>query len=93
MATAVVHLYSTALYFGSEILAGLPNVDTSSILDTWIKFEGNRADLADIQFPVRLHADAELNRPLAWRRANTVSPTQLVAVMRERQWQMLTGLK
>jgi hypothetical protein len=38
MATAVVHLYSTALYYGSEILAGLPNVDTASFLDSWIKF-------------------------------------------------------
>jgi hypothetical protein len=38
MATAVVHLYSTSLYFGGEILAGLPNVDTTSFLDTWIKF-------------------------------------------------------
>ena len=38
MAMAVVHLYSTSLYFGSEILAGLPNVDTSSFLDSWIKF-------------------------------------------------------
>lgn len=38
MATAVVHLYSTSLYFGGEILSGLPNVDTSSFLDTWIKF-------------------------------------------------------
>ena len=38
MATAVVHLYSASLYFGSEILAGMPNVDTSSFLDTWIKF-------------------------------------------------------
>lgn len=38
MATAVVHLYSTSLYFGSEILAGLPNVDTTSFLDTWVKF-------------------------------------------------------
>jgi hypothetical protein len=38
MATAVVHLYSTSLYFGSEILEGLPNVDTTSFLDTWIKF-------------------------------------------------------
>ena len=38
MATAVVHLYSTSLYFGSEILAGLPNVDTTSFLDSWIKF-------------------------------------------------------
>ncbi len=38
MATAVVHLYSTSLYFGSELLAGLPNVNTASALDTWIKF-------------------------------------------------------
>jgi hypothetical protein len=38
MATAVVHLYSTSLYFGSEILAGMPNVDTTSFLDSWIKF-------------------------------------------------------
>jgi len=38
MATAVVHLYSASLYYGGEILAGLPNVDTSSFLDTWIKF-------------------------------------------------------
>jgi hypothetical protein len=38
MATAVVHLYSTSLYFGGELLQGLPNVDTTSFLDTWIKF-------------------------------------------------------
>jgi hypothetical protein len=38
MATAVVHLYSASLYFGSEILDGMPNVDTTSVLDTWIKF-------------------------------------------------------
>jgi len=38
MATAVVHLYSTSLYFGGEIMDGLPNVDTSSFLDSWIKF-------------------------------------------------------
>jgi hypothetical protein len=38
MATAVVHLYSASLYFGGEILDGLPNVDTASFLDTWIKF-------------------------------------------------------
>ena len=38
MAMAVVHLYSTSLYYGGEIIAGLPNVDTSSFLDTWIKF-------------------------------------------------------
>lgn len=38
MAMAVVHLYSTSLYYGGEILAGLPNVDTSSFLDSWIKF-------------------------------------------------------
>ncbi len=38
MATAIVHLYSTSLYYGGEILSGLPNVDTSSFLDSWIKF-------------------------------------------------------
>ena len=38
MATAVVHLYSTSLYFGGEIIAGLPNVDTASFLDSYIKF-------------------------------------------------------
>ena len=38
MATAVVHLYSASLYFGSEILDGMVNVDTTSFLDTWIKF-------------------------------------------------------
>ncbi len=38
MATAVVHLYSASWYFGSEIVAGLPNVNTESFLDTWIKF-------------------------------------------------------
>ena len=38
MATAVVHLYSTFLYVGGEIIDGLPNVDTSSFVDCWIKF-------------------------------------------------------
>jgi len=38
MATAVVHLYSASLYFLDEILEGMPNVDTTSFLDTWIKF-------------------------------------------------------
>lgn len=38
MATAVVHLYSTSYYFLSEIIPGLPNVDTSSFTDTYIKF-------------------------------------------------------
>jgi len=38
MATAVVHLYSASLYFGGEILAGLPNVNTERFLDSWIKF-------------------------------------------------------
>ena len=49
MVTATVHLYSTALYFGSEILDGLPNVDTSSWLDTWIKF--GLANASWIVFP------------------------------------------
>jgi len=37
-ATAVVHLYSASLYYLTELLAGLPNVDTSSFVGTYIKF-------------------------------------------------------
>jgi hypothetical protein len=49
MATAVVHLYSTSLYYGGEILEGLPNVDTTSFLDTWVKF--GLANLSWLVFP------------------------------------------
>jgi hypothetical protein len=38
MATAVVHIYSTAIYFGTELIRHYPNVDTSSFVDFWIKF-------------------------------------------------------
>ncbi len=38
MATAVVHLYSTFLYFATEVLEGYPNVDTTSAIDFVIKF-------------------------------------------------------
>lgn len=38
LATAVVHLYSAWVYFGSEALDGYPNVDTGSVADFWIKF-------------------------------------------------------
>jgi hypothetical protein len=38
MATAVVHLYSTSYYYLSEIVAGLPNVDTASFTGTFVKF-------------------------------------------------------
>lgn len=38
MATAVVHIYSALLYLFTELLAGYPNVDTSSFVDLWIKF-------------------------------------------------------
>ena len=38
MVTAVVHLYSTTLYYGSEILAGFPSVDTANPADLWLKF-------------------------------------------------------
>lgn len=38
MATAVVHLYSVCLYYGSELLDGLVNVNTASFLDVWFKF-------------------------------------------------------
>ncbi len=37
-ATAVVHLYSASLYYLTEILDGLPNVNTESFIATWIKF-------------------------------------------------------
>ena len=38
LAGAVVHLYSTSLYYGSELVAGLPNVDTDSVVGLFIKF-------------------------------------------------------
>lgn len=37
-ATAVVHLYSTSVYFLTEVMAGYPSVDTTSFVDFWIKF-------------------------------------------------------
>ncbi len=37
-ATAVVHLYSASLYYLTELLAGLPNVNTASFIGTYIKF-------------------------------------------------------
>jgi len=49
MAMAVVHLYSTSLYYGGEILSGLPNVDTSNFLDSWIKF--GLANISWLAFP------------------------------------------
>lgn len=36
--TAVVHLYSASFYFLSELLAGMPSVDTTSFVDTYVKF-------------------------------------------------------
>ena len=38
MGTAVVHLYSASFYYATEILAGLPSVDTTSFTKTWITF-------------------------------------------------------
>jgi hypothetical protein len=38
MSTVVVHIYSTSIYFGTEMIRGYPNVDTSSFVDFWIKF-------------------------------------------------------
>ena len=38
MATAVVHLYSTSYYYLTEVLAGFPNVDTTSFTATVVKF-------------------------------------------------------
>lgn len=36
--TAVVHLYSAALYYLTELLDGFPNVNTASFVGTYIKF-------------------------------------------------------
>jgi hypothetical protein len=38
MATAVAHIYGTCMYFGSEVLDGFPNVDTTSFVDYALKF-------------------------------------------------------
>jgi len=38
MATAVAHLYGTCMYFGSEMIDGFPNVDTTSFVDFGLKF-------------------------------------------------------
>lgn len=38
MATAVAHLYSTSLYYLTEILEGFPNVNTDSFFDIGVKF-------------------------------------------------------
>jgi hypothetical protein len=38
MGTAVVHLYSASLYYLSEIVGGMPNVDTSRFVNLWVKF-------------------------------------------------------
>jgi hypothetical protein len=37
-ATAVVHLYSASLYYLTEIISGLTNVNTQSFVGLWIKF-------------------------------------------------------
>lgn len=37
---SAIHLYSATLYFASEVLNGLPSVDTSSFIALWIKFIG-----------------------------------------------------
>jgi hypothetical protein len=36
--TAVVHLYSASLYYLTEVLDGLPNVNTASFIGTYVKF-------------------------------------------------------
>ncbi len=38
MSTAVTHTVLTWYYYGSEILAGFPHVNTSSFMDLWVKF-------------------------------------------------------
>lgn len=38
MSTAVTHTVLTWYYYGTEILSGLHNVNTASVIDLWIKF-------------------------------------------------------
>lgn len=38
MGTAVVHFYSASLYYLSEIVGGMPNVDTTRFVNLYIKF-------------------------------------------------------
>jgi hypothetical protein len=38
MSTAVTHTVLTWYYYGSEILAGFPHVNTASVMDLWVKF-------------------------------------------------------
>jgi hypothetical protein len=38
MATAVIHLYGTTIYLGTEALDGYPNVRTTSLIDFMLKF-------------------------------------------------------
>lgn len=38
LGTAVVHFYSASLYYLGELVAGLPNVDTTRFVSTWVKF-------------------------------------------------------
>ncbi len=38
VASAAIHLYSVSLYYLSELLDGMPHVDTTSFIGTWIKF-------------------------------------------------------
>ena len=43
MATSIVHIYSALLYYSTEILAGLPHVDTDSVSGLWVKFVGTNS--------------------------------------------------
>lgn len=62
MATAVVHLYSTSYYYLTEILAGLPNVDTSSFTGTFIKFGLANAPWLTMPWVVLWWGQRELRR-------------------------------
>lgn len=64
MATAVVHLYSTSYYYLTEILAGLPNVDTSGFTDTYIKFGLANAPWLTMPWVVLWWGQREIRRRL-----------------------------
>jgi hypothetical protein len=63
MATAVVHLYSASYYYLSEIIAGMPNVDTGNFTDTYIKFGLANAPWVTMPWVVLWWGNRRLRRP------------------------------
>lgn len=61
--TAVVHLYSASLYYLTELLDGLPNVNTQSFVGLWIKFAFANLPWVVVPWCVFAWAHARLAQP------------------------------